>query len=212
MNEAEIPSLDELFDDLTNHPSPRIQEQASWLMLDHYPEQSIPRLLALIENSDPAIYRAAVKALGLFGLEALAPLCQKYHSSTNSTVRACCIKAFVQVSAKHPDQALTNEAMQVLEEGLSDVDPVVSQSAVMAIAQVGKQSAARAEALPLLLTISRGNNTAHAISAIMALGEIKNQAAVEALEELIKDNTLDPIISDIAKSSLERSQMQKPVA
>ena len=211
MNEAEIPSLDELFDDLTNHPSPRIQEQASWLMLDHYPEQSIPRLLALIENSDPAIYRAAVKALGLFGLEALTPLCQKYRSSTNSTVRACCIKAFVQVSAKHPDQALTNEAMQVLEDGLSDVDPVVSQSAVMAIAQVGKQSAARAEALPLLLTISRGNNTAHAISAIMALGEIKNQAAIEALDELISDDTLDPIISDIAKSSLERSQMQKPV-
>ena len=210
MNEAEIPSLDQLFDDLTNHPSPRIQEQASWLMLDHYPEQSIPRLLALIENSDPAIYRAAVKALGLFGLEALTPLCQKYRSSTNSTVRACCIKAFVQVSAKHPDQALTNEAMQVLEDGLSDVDPVVSQSAVMAIAQVGKQSAARAEALPLLLTISRGNNTAHAISAIMALGEIKNQAAIEALDELISDDTLDPIISDIAKSSLERSQMQKP--
>ena len=210
MNEAEIPSLDELFDDLTNHPSPRIQEQASWLMLDHYPEQSIPRLLVLIENSDPAIYRAAVKALGLFGLESLAPLCQKYRSSSNSTVRACCIKAFVQVSAKHPDQALTNEAMQVLEDGLSDVDPVVSQSAVMAIAQVGKQSAARAEALPLLLTISRGNNTAHAISAIMALGEIKNQAAIEALDELIKDDTLDPIISDIAKSSLERSQMQKP--
>ena len=210
MNEAEIPSLDQLFDDLTNHPSPRIQEQASWLMLDHYPEQSIPRLLALIENSDPVIYRAAVKALGLFGLEALTPLCQKYRSSTNSTVRACCIKAFVQVSAKHPDQALTNEAMQVLEEGLSDVDPVVSQSAVMAIAQVGKQSAARAEALPLLLTISRGNNTAHAISAIMALGEIKNQAAIEALDQLINDDTLDPIISDIAKSSLERSQMQKP--
>ena len=210
MNEAEIPSLDQLFDDLTNHPSPRIQEQASWLMLDHYPEQSIPRLLALIENSDPAIYRAAVKALGLFGLEALTPLCQKYRSSTNSTVRACCIKAFVQVSAKHPDQALTNEAMQVLEDGLSDVDPVVSQSAVMAIAQVGKQSAARAEALPLLLTISRGNNTAHAISAIMALGEIKNQAAIEAIDQLINDDTLDPIISDIAKSSLERSQMQKP--
>ena len=210
MNEAEIPSLDQLFDDLTNHPSPRIQEQASWLMLDHYPEQSIPRLLALIENSDPAIYRAAVTALGLLGLEALTPWCQKYRSSTNSTVRACCIKAFVQVSAKHPDQALTNEAMQVLEDGLSDVDPVVSQSAVMAIAQVGKQSAARAEALPLLLTISRGNNTAHAISAIMALGEIKNQAAIEALDELIGDDTLDPIISDIAKSSLERSQMQKP--
>lgn len=207
MDDTKIPSLDELFDDLTNHPSPRIQEQASWVMVDHYPEQSMPRLIALIENSDPIIYRAAVKALGLFGLDALAPLCLKYRSSENATVRACCIKAFVQVSAKHPDQEFTDEAMQVLEDGLLDNDPVVSQSAVMAIAQVGKQNATRTEALPLLLTVSRGENTAHAISAIMALGEINNCDAVEALQALIEDVELDPIIREIAKSSLERSQM-----
>ena len=207
MNFAEIPSLDELFEDLTNHPSPRIQEQASWVMVDHYPEQSLPRLIALIENSDPIIYRAAVKALGLFGKNALAPLCLKYYSSDNATVRACCIKAFVQVSAKHPDQAFTDEAIQVLEDGLSDDDPVVSQSAVMAIAQVGKQTAARDEAFPMLLRISRGDNTAHAISAIMALGEINNQGAVDALHALIQDTSIDPMISEIAKSSLERSKM-----
>ena len=210
MHDAEIPSLDELFDDLTNHPSPRIQEQASWVMVDHYPAESMSRLIDLIENPNPAIYRAAVKALGLFGLDALGPLCNKYRSSENPTVRACCIKAFVQVSAKHPDQVFTDNAMKVLEDGLSDDDPVVSQSAVMAIAQVGKQSATRAEALPLLLNVSRGDNTAHAISAIMALGEINNIDANQALEDLINDTTLDPIISEIAKSSLERSQMNRP--
>ena len=206
--EAEIPSLDELFDDLMTHPSPRIQEQAAWQMVDHYPTQSIPRLIELIENPDTVIYRAAVKALGLFGVDALSPLCNKYRSSENPTVRACCIKAFVQVSAKHPNAALTDEAMIVLEDSLADPDPVVSQSAVMAIAEVGKQPASREEALPLLVKVSRGKNIAHAISAIKALGEINNAAAIEALESLIKDTSLEPMIVDVAKSSLERSNLQ----
>ena len=44
----------------------------------------------------------------------------------------------------------------------------------------------------------------------MALGEINNIDANQALEDLINDTTLDPIISEIAKSSLERSQMNRP--
>lgn len=65
--------LDDLFADLA-HPNPRIQQEAYTAMVDDWPEESVPRLLSLLDQPDVSLRRAAVRGLGAFGVSTLQPL------------------------------------------------------------------------------------------------------------------------------------------
>ena len=88
--------------------------------------------------------------------------------------------------------------MTVLETALSDESPVVSQSAVMALGQVGLQ------ALPLLMAICKGANIAHVQSAAMALAEIPDPRAEACLREVYDDPNTDPLSRQMVEASLGR--------
>ncbi len=207
-SEETRPDLDRLFEDLS-HPNPNIQNQAFWAMVEHYPQESMPRLLALLDQSDTSLRRAAVRGMGAFGEISLQPLAEKFRSSEDGTVRASCVKAYVQVAANYPDEPFSKDAMAVLEEALEDDCPVVSQSAVMALGQVGKQGAAGKQALPLLLKICQGENIAHMQSAVMALGEIDDPDSEASLRALLADESMDPLVKEVAESSLARFENMK---
>ena len=80
----------------------------------------MPRLLALLGQSDVSVYRAAVKGLGAFGATALQPLAELFSASSDGTVRACCVKAYAQIASNFPGQEFSADAMAVLEKALSD--------------------------------------------------------------------------------------------
>ena len=61
-----VPSIEDLFADL-KHPNPRIQEDACAIMVEHYSQEALPRLIDLLTDKDPKVYRAAVKGIGFFG-------------------------------------------------------------------------------------------------------------------------------------------------
>lgn len=197
------PDLETLFQDLS-HPNPNIQNQAYWAMVEHYPTESMPRLLALLDQADTSLRRAAVRGMGAFGSRSLEPLAEKFRSSDDGTVRASCVKAYVQVAANFPDEAFSDDAMEILEEALVDDSPVVSQSAVMAIGQVAKQGTVGKQAIPILLKICKGDNLAHMQSAVMALGEIDDPASEISLKELLQDESTDPMVREVVESSLAR--------
>ena len=196
-SQVERPDLDALFADLA-HPNPHLQTQAYLAMVDHWPNESMPRLISLLDQPDVSLRRAAVRGLGAFGATALQPLAELFEASTDGTVRASCVKAYAQIASNYPDQTFSPAAMAVLEKALSDDSPVVSQSAVMALGQVGVQ------ALPLLIQICKGDNIAHVQSAAMALAEIPDLSAEACLREVLADPSTDPLCRQMVEASLGR--------
>ncbi len=195
--QVDRPDLDALFADLA-HPNPHLQTQAYLAMVDHWPAESMPRLLALLDQPDVSLRRAAVRGLGAFGAVALQPLAELFAQSPDGTVRASCVKAYAQIASNFPEQEFSPDAMRVLETALSDESPVVSQSAVMALGQVGVQ------ALPLLIKICKGDNIAHVQSAAMALAEIPAPEAEACLRDVFSDPATDPLARQMVEASLGR--------
>ena len=200
--QVDRPDLDALFADLA-HPNPHLQTQAYLAMVDHWPDESMPRLLALLDQPDVSLRRAAVRGLGAFGAVALQPLAELFEQSPDGTVRASCVKAYAQIASNYPEQDFSPEAMRVLEKALLDESPVVSQSAVMALGQVGVQ------ALPLLIRICKGDNIAHVQSAAMALAEIPDPQAETCLREVLSDPETDPLARQMVEASLGRLESNR---
>ena len=200
--QVDRPDLDALFADLA-HPNPHLQTQAYLAMVDHWPAESMPRLLALLDQPDVSLRRAAVRGLGAFGAVALQPLAELFAQSPDGTVRASCVKAYAQIASNFPDQEFPHEAMRVLETALSDESPVVSQSSVMALGQVGVQ------ALPLLIKICKGDNIAHVQSAAMALAEIPAPEAEACLRDVFSDPATDPLARQMVEASLGRLETSR---
>jgi bilin biosynthesis protein len=142
----EMDALDILFDDLA-HPNPYIQSQAFMAMVRDWPQQALPRLLGLLAQPDITLRRASVRGIGAFGAAALLPLADLLMASTDSTIRASCVKAYAQVASNQPGIHFPESAMQALDAALSDDSPVVAVATVMALGQVGGQ------AMPLLLSL-----------------------------------------------------------
>ncbi len=200
--QVDRPDLDALFADLA-HPNPHLQTQAYLAMVDHWPAESMPRLLALLDQPDVSLRRAAVRGLGAFGAVALQPLAELFAQSADGTVRASCVKAYAQIASNFPEQEFSPDAMRVLETALSDESPVVSQSAVMALGQVGVQ------ALPLLIKICKGDNIAHVQSAAMALAEIPAPEAEACLRDVFSDPATDPLARQMVEASLGRLESSR---
>lgn len=198
-SQPERPDLDALFADLS-HPNPYLQTQAYLGMIEYWPLESMPRLIALLDQPDVALRRAAVRGLGAFGADALQPLAELFSISVDGTVRASCVKAYAQIASNFPGQEFTAEAMAVLDQALSDESPVVSQSAVMALGQVGQQ------ALQSLIRICKGDNIAHVQSAAMALAEIPGDEAERCLREVLADPSTDPLARQMVEASLARRE------
>lgn len=192
-----VPDLDRLFADLA-HPNPYIQTEAFTAMAEHWQAEAMPRLIALLDQPDVSLRRASVRGLGAFGECAMQPIAECFRSSADGTVRASCVKAYAQLASNYPGLPFSEEAMQVLRDGLQDSSPVVAVASVMALGQVGKQ------AVSLLLEISRGDNPAQGVAAVNALAEINDPAVEQGFEELLADPSIDGYVRETLTSALLR--------
>ena len=203
MSTENVASLDQLFEDLL-HPNPNIQQSASFSIADSYSDIAIPRLLLLLESDNPAIYRSAVKALGVLGPMTFSPLIALFNNSDNPTVRACCVKALVQIAVNFPDEAFPEDALSVLARALNDISPVVSQSSLMTLGYIAKATHGGDRAVPILIEACSSDNIAHVQAAAMALAEVDSPKASECLLALASDQSTDPLVLEIVQSCLER--------
>lgn len=199
------PSFDSLFADLC-HPNPNIRFDACLLLAEHFPDDSLPKLFEMMHDPDPGVYRTAVKALGVLGHRSLPGLIQLFTDSDNGTVRACCIKAIVQVSVHCPDQVFPLQVLKMLEEAMDDSNPVVAQSALMTLGHLSKQTAEEGRVIPLLIKACDSSNIAHVQGAAMSLAEINSPLVNECLKSLAEDELKDSLVRDVAQASLERRQ------
>ena len=201
---AEV-TFDSLLADLS-HPNPNIRNQACIDLAEKYPNAAMLHFLELLHNSDPSIYRTAVKGLGMLGHQTLPALQELFKTSENGTVKACCIKALVQVSVNFPDVPFPVEVMRILESALDDSNPVVAQSALMTLGHLSKQPFEQERVVPILIQACDRSNIAHVQGAAMALAELDSPLVQGCLQRLAEDESKDDLIREVAQASLARRE------
>jgi len=194
-------STEEFFQQL-KHPNPHLRDQAIWQLAENRDEATIPRLMSILDEDDTNYRRAAVKALGAIGFDAVPPLVEAMLQSNNATVRGSAAKALAQVAINYPDEPFPPEGLQGLKTALNDPNPVVHIATVMALGEIGSP------VVDLLIeALQTTDNPALAISIVNALGSIGDERGVEVLTTLIQDESTDSYVRESATSALSRLEM-----
>ncbi|MEB3178033.1 MAG: HEAT repeat domain-containing protein [Nostocaceae cyanobacterium] len=191
-------SIEELFQQL-KHPNPNLRERAMWELVEQQDETTIPRLMSLLDEEDTTYRRAAVKALGAIGVDAVPPLVEALLNSDNVTVRGSAAKALAQVALNYPDVPFPSVGVQGLRSALNDANPVVHIAAVMALGEIGSPVVD-----VLIEALQTTDNPALAISIVNALGSIGDSRGVEVLTAIAQDENADSYVREAATSSLSR--------
>ncbi|MDZ8186277.1 MAG: HEAT repeat domain-containing protein [Nostoc sp. ChiSLP02] len=191
-------TIDSLFEQL-KHPNPNLRERAMWQLAEARDENTIPRLMSILDDEDVTYRRAAVKALGAIGVDAVPALVEALLNSDNATVRGSCAKALAQVAANHPDVPFPEEGLQGLKTALNDENGVVYIASVMALGEIGSP------AFEILTeALKTTDNVAVAVAIVNALGSMGDVRGVEVLTALTNDETVDSYVRESAVSALPR--------
>ena len=191
-------SADSFFDQL-KHPNPTMRQRAMALIADNRDEATIPRLIAAIGEEDTIYRRAAVKTLGLIGMDAIPAVVEQMLNSDDDTVRASCTKAMAQIAVQHPDQPFPAEGLQGLRKAMEDPYPVVQIASVMSLGEIGIPAVDT-----LLEALKTTDNVAIALTITNTLGSIGDPRAIDVLKDLIADNSVDSYVRETAESALPR--------
>ena len=194
-------SLDTFFDQL-KHPNPNLRKMARQEIAERRDEETIPRLMANLEDEDMVYRRASVKALGVIGLDAVPYLVEKLSNSDNATVRTSCAKALAQVAVNYPNETFPEEGIAGLSKGLQDEDAVVNLSSVMALGAVGNPAIE-----VLIAALERNDNLAVGVAILNALGGISDERVKQKLTQMSQDDSIDPYLKESAVSALSRWEM-----
>ena len=196
-------SQDTLFEQL-KHPNPHLRDRAMWEIVDTKDENTIPRLMSVLDETDTTYRRAAVKTIGAVGVETVPFLVETLKESDNGTVRSSCAKALAQVSLNYPDETFPEVGIQGLKEALLDENPVVNIASAMAMGVIGTP------ALDSLLEVLEStDNVALGVAIINALSSMKDERALETLKQIAEDENADMYMKQMAQSAFSRMDMLK---
>jgi bilin biosynthesis protein len=187
-----------LFEQL-KHPNPNMRNRAMLEIADTRDENTIPRLISILDEEDVVFRRAAVQALGVIGTDAIAPVIDLLLNHDNVTIRASCAKVMAQVAVNHPEATFPNEGIQALKQAVNDLNSVVNIASVMALGVIGEP------AFDVLVdTLNTSDNIAVAVAIVNALGDSGNPKAVEILTNLSQSESVDTYVRESAVSALPR--------
>ena len=194
-------SLDELFEQL-KHPNPHLREQAMWEIAEAKDDTTIDRLMGILDETDVTYRRAAVKALGAIGADAVPAIVEGLLNSDDVTVRSSCAKALAQVSVNYPEINFPEEGLQALKTAIDDANPVVHIASVMALGTMG------AAAFDILSdALKTTDNPAAAVAIVNALADLKDERSVAVLKAVSEDASADSYVKESAVSALSRLDM-----
>ncbi|MBE9044065.1 HEAT repeat domain-containing protein [Pleurocapsales cyanobacterium LEGE 10410] len=194
-------TIDALFEKL-KHPNPNLRSKAIWEIAEAKDENTIPRLMSILNQEDVTYRRAAVKTLGAIGADVVPPVVDSLLNSDNPTVRSSCAKVLAQIAVNYPDVPMPEEGIRGLKQALDDPNPVVNIPAVMTLGEIGSP------VFDLLVeTLHTTDNLAVQVAILNALGSMGDRRAVEVLTNLSNDKSADPYIQESATSALSRLEM-----
>ncbi len=194
-------TIDALFEQL-KHPNPNLRQKAMLELVEVRDENTIPRLMGILGEENVLYRRAAVKALGAIGIDAVPLVVDSLLNSDNATVRSSCAKALAQMVVNYPDIPLPDAGIEGLKQALKDPNPVVNIPAVMTLGEMGTTG------FDILLeTFNTTDNIAIQVAIINAFGSMGDSRGVEVLTQLSQDESADPYIKESAVSALSRLEM-----
>ena len=194
-------TIDALFEKL-KHPNPNLRSKAMREIAEAKDENTIPRLMSILDQEDVSYRRAAVKTLGVIGAEVVPPVVDALLNSDSPTVRSSCAKVLAQSAVNHPDVPMPEEGIQGLKQALNDPNPVVNIPAVMTLGEIGSP------VFDLLVeTLNTTDNIVVQMSIINALGSMGDERGVEVLKHLSQNKSADPYLQESATSALSRLEM-----
>ena len=194
---------DELFQKL-KHPNPNLRERAIWKLAETFDKTTIHELMKILNSEDMVYRRAAVKALGAIGVDAVPFLVGSLlNNSCSITVRGSCAKALAQVAINYRGEAFPIEGLEGLRKSLHDPNPVVYISSVMALGEVGNL------AFDILVeALNTTDNIALAVTITNTIASIGGDKAKEVLTQLVSDGSVvDIYVKEAADSGLSRLEM-----
>ncbi len=191
-------TTDSLFDRL-KHPNPNLRSQAMLEIAESRDENTIPRLMSILDEEDTTYRRAAVKTLGVIGVDAVPSLVESLLHSENVTVRGSAAKALAQIAVNYPDLPFPEAGLQGLKTAINDPNPVVHIASVMALGQMG--SAAYSILVESLKTT---DNVAVQVAIVNALASLGDPKCTEVLTTFANDESVDSYVRESATSALSR--------
>jgi bilin biosynthesis protein len=181
------------------HPNPHLRERATIEIAETRDEETISQLMAILDSDDTVYRRAAVKALGMVGFDALPAVIEGMLHSENVTVRGSCTKAMTQIALNFSTEPFPAYGLAALKTAIADPNPVVNIAAVMTLGEIG------ADAFDILAeTVKTTDNVAVQVSIANALAAVGDDRSANLLTELSEDPTIDSYVKESAVSALSR--------
>ena len=191
-------TTDSLFAKL-KHPNPHLREQAMLEIAESRDENTIPYLMSILDEEDTTYRRAAVKTLGVIGIDAVPLVVESLLHSDNVTVRGSAAKALAQIAVNYPDLPFPSTGLQGLKAAINDPNPVVHIASVMALGQMGSA------AYPILVeSLKTTENIAVQVAIVNALASIGDPKCAEVLTTFANDESVDSYVRESAISALSR--------
>ncbi|NJN48894.1 MAG: HEAT repeat domain-containing protein [Alkalinema sp. RL_2_19] len=194
---------DQFFEQL-KHPNPHLRDQAMVEIVENLDENTIPRLMAALDDPDTTYRRAAVKALGFVGADTVPMLVEALLHSENVTVRGSAAKALAQVALNYPDAPFPQQGLDGLKQSLNDANPVVHIASAMALGEIGEA------AFEILLeSLKTTDNIALQVSVVNALASVGGEKVAAVLKEVSEDESIEGYVKETAVSALSRLEFVK---
>lgn len=191
-------TTDALFEQL-KHPNPHLRERAMFEIADTRDENTIARLVSILDEEDVTYRRAAVKALGAIGEDAVPAVVDALLNSDNVTVRGSAAKVLAQIAINYPELPFPEAGLQGLKKAINDSNPVVHIAAVMALGQMGSS------AFEILVeSLKATDNIAVQVAIVNALASVGDPRCIEVLTTFANDESVDAYVRESATSSLSR--------
>jgi bilin biosynthesis protein len=192
---------DNLFAQL-KHPNPHLRDRAMFEIAETRDAETISKLMSALDDEDVIYRRAAVKALGVIGQDAVPSIVDGMLNSENVTVKGSCVKALTQVALNYPELPFPAEGLQGLKQSMQDPNPVVYIAAVMTLGEIG------VEGLDMLTeALAVTDNPALGVSIVNALASIGGERSAEVLNKVVNDESADSYVKETAISALSRLEL-----
>ena len=200
MSIYEKPELDVLFDGLY-HLNPNINRNASFKLVEFWPDEALSRLIANLGHHNIEIRRKTVKAFGPFGARAFESIVYTFENNDDLVIHISCLKALVQIAAKNKKITFPKEVMKIIELALSKDTPELILTVIPLLRQLETQG------LPFLIEASKDSNILKAMSAVTALSEIDDPLAKRSLEKLLEDDLSDDLLRESLRQALKTHEI-----
>ena len=186
---TDIRKFIELYKDFL-HSNPNIYYQAIFLLKKDFKVQFMNNLLNNLKEDDLILRRKSILALGEYGEEVLKLIVNLYLNTNNNTIKVSCLKTIIKVIVNFNLKQLSQDVMSVVDSALKDNSPEIILSVISLLRQLGLKGKY------LLMKTCRDKDLLKAKASISALLEMKDQDVDDLFNELLNDESIDPMVKE----------------